>query len=429
MPLDPETRELVDRFNRRVVNRLRGDFVDKDEIIELMAICAIAQEHLLIVGPPGTAKSQVVRNFGQLVGTTSGTFFRYLLTRFTEPNEIFGPVNIKLLQERGVFQRNIRNMLPDAEIAFLDEVFKANSAILNALLTILNERVYHVGAGAGEPASGDGSQPAAGSGGDNHRAEIRVPLLTAFGATNEIPEDESLAALFDRFVVRVYTENVDERHLTSLLNLGWRMERKEFIDTPLTREDVAQRDTLDAVQPEITTDGLRRLHSALQGIDVTPVTGQYRTLLQDIRAEGITISDRRAIKMLKMVAASALRAQRDHAEVGDFWVLRHIWNDVSQVQTLRELVDQTMSRHGWTPEVQARPLQDIVADLRVYEARIPELERGTQRLQALRELNHLRNELEEHPDNAQEPNPVLEHLTRADEMIQEIVAQMENPQS
>src|SRR5262249_29798295 len=133
-----------------VANLLKSAFVAKDELIEIMVTCAIAQEHLLIVGPPGTGKSELVKRFARLCSPTleasrNGTvpYFEYLLTRFTEPNEIFGPVDIKTFQQDSRHQRLTEGMLPRAELAFLDEVFKANSAILNALLTVLNERVFY----------------------------------------------------------------------------------------------------------------------------------------------------------------------------------------------------------------------------------------------------------------------------------------------
>ena len=135
-----------------VTGLLKNTFVGKDEIIDMMVICAIAQEHVLIVGPPGTAKSELVKRFALLCSPKDGyaenstvPYFEYLLTRFTEPNEIFGPVDIKTFQKGAGHRRVTDGMLPRAEVVFPDEVFKANSAILNALLNVLNERVFYNG--------------------------------------------------------------------------------------------------------------------------------------------------------------------------------------------------------------------------------------------------------------------------------------------
>src|SRR5687767_2684039 len=167
---------------RQVAATLEGQFLGKDEIIRLLLIAIVAGEHCVLLGPPGTAKSALIRTLAEL---TQAKYFEYLLTRFTEPNEIFGPVDIAAFRE-GVYRRNTAGMLPEAEIVFLDEVFKSNSAILNALLTLLNERRFTSGG-----------------------KRIECPLISAFGASNEVPADESLSALFDRFLLRIRSDNLE----------------------------------------------------------------------------------------------------------------------------------------------------------------------------------------------------------------------------
>src|ERR1700710_2255939 len=125
----------------QLARTLESRFLGKDEVIRLLLIAVVAGEHAVLVGPPGTAKSALIRTFARLL---QANYFEYLLTRFTEPNEIFGPVDIKAFRE-GRYERRIEGMLPQAEIVSLDEVFKSNSAILNALLTLLNERKYTSG--------------------------------------------------------------------------------------------------------------------------------------------------------------------------------------------------------------------------------------------------------------------------------------------
>ncbi|MBM3265361.1 MAG: AAA family ATPase, partial [candidate division Zixibacteria bacterium] len=132
-------------------------------------------------------------------GEGSRDYFEYLLTQYTEPNEIFGPVDIKALQDQGDFRRRGVGMLQDVYIAFLDEVFKANSAILNALLTIMNERRYYE---AGRYTS--------------------IKLITLFGATNRIPASSDLDALYDRFTLRVESRNVPVSEQTELIDRAWR---------------------------------------------------------------------------------------------------------------------------------------------------------------------------------------------------------------
>ena len=171
---------------QQVARSLESTFLGKSEAIRLMLIAAIAGEHMVLIGPPGTAKSALIRLFAKLV---DATYFEYLLTRFTEPNEIFGPIDIQAFRG-GEYKRRMDGMLPQAEIVFLDEVFKANSAILNSLLSVLNERVYTVGGSV-----------------------WKTPLISAFGASNEVPNDEDLMAVFDRFLLRVRSENLGQLSL------------------------------------------------------------------------------------------------------------------------------------------------------------------------------------------------------------------------
>src|SRR5579872_1622121 len=172
---------------------LQDRFLGKDEVIRLLVVAAIAGEHAVLIGPPGTAKSALIRTFARLL---HARYFEYLLTRFTEPNEIFGPVDIAAFRE-GRYERRTEGMLPEAEIVFLDEVFKSNSAILNSLLTLLNERKYTSGGHV-----------------------IRCPLLSAFGASNEVPADETLTAIYDRFLLRIRSDNLDAYHFQDLLARG-----------------------------------------------------------------------------------------------------------------------------------------------------------------------------------------------------------------
>src|SRR5262245_29126108 len=133
---------VVDNLRRDVIGRVKEGVVGRDEVVDLIALAVVAREHLFLYGPPGTATSALIRDFDHAV---EGRYFEYLLTRFSEPNEIFGPIDIARLRE-GAVVTVTAGMLPEAEFAFLDELFNANSAILNNLLTVLNERVYRRGA-------------------------------------------------------------------------------------------------------------------------------------------------------------------------------------------------------------------------------------------------------------------------------------------
>src|SRR5438309_4460129 len=189
---------------RQRINRFRTSlsrfFVEKQEVIDLMVVAAVAQEPLLLVGPPGTAKSDLVLKFKDALGLGEDDYFEYMLTRFTEPSEVIGPIDINQLRE-GRYIRREQGKLPTARLAFLDEIFKSNSAILNILLTIVNERKFYQD-GAPQP----------------------VRLRVLFAATNEVPEHGELAALKDRFVLKVESRSVQDDHFADLIDFGLRGE-------------------------------------------------------------------------------------------------------------------------------------------------------------------------------------------------------------
>src|SRR3954467_226702 len=187
------TKRLLDE----VLEPMKREFIGKDEIIDLLGVCLVGGENLFILGPPGTAKSALVHN---LAARLEGETFDYLLTRFTEPNEIFGPFDIRKLRE-GELLTNTEGMLPEASLVFLDELLNANSAILNSLLTALNERMFRRG-----------------------KESRALPTLMVIGASNRLPEDDALGALFDRFLMRVVCDNVPGERLGDVLRAGWRLD-------------------------------------------------------------------------------------------------------------------------------------------------------------------------------------------------------------
>src|SRR3954451_5304143 len=203
--------DLVARLRQGVLEPMKARFVQRDEVIDLIALALVAGEHLFLYGPPGTAKSALIRHFARAV---QGRYFEYMLTRFSEPNEIFGPIDIGKLRE-GTMMTVTKGMLPEAEFVFLDELFNANSAILNNLLTVLNERIYRRGI-------------------ESHR----LPLLSLFSASNHLPEDDALMALFDRFLLRCHVDNLPRDAMPRLLLAGWELERAGAETTGVSAEDL-----------------------------------------------------------------------------------------------------------------------------------------------------------------------------------------------
>lgn len=287
---------------------LDQSFLDKQEIIRLLVISVVAGEHMIIVGPPGTAKSALVRLFSRLI---EARYFEYLLTRFTEPNELFGPVDMAAFRE-GEYRRRVEGMLPEAELVFLDEVFKANSAILNSLLTLLNERRYANGANV-----------------------VRCPLLSVFGASNEVPNDENLQAIFDRFLLRVRSDNLDSYHFHNLVQRGIANEMRQI---------AGQAEAVQAVLSSQHVHALHRGFAQLMNLS-EEFLATYKGLVFQIRSEGISVSDRRLVKLTKLFVGSALFDGRTQVCDADFFVLKHIWNSIDQSEILEEIVGPVIDRY------------------------------------------------------------------------------------
>ncbi|MET9403684.1 AAA family ATPase [Kitasatospora sp. NPDC002965] len=249
--------------------------IDRETVAEVVALCAVAGEHLLVVGPPGTAKSEAVRRVAAQLG---GRYFEYLLGRFTEPNELFGPVDLRSLRE-GRVEFETAGMLPEADIAFLDEVFLGSTAVLNTLLGLLNDRVFRRGG-----------------------TVLASPLRVCVGAANHLPDDPALAAFADRFLARVFVEPVADARLEELLEAG-------------------RRPAAAPVRPTDLLAALDRLAAAARTCDLDDVTPLLGAALRRLRAAGVPIGDRRAVRSQRLVAAAAVLDGRTAASARDLWVL------------------------------------------------------------------------------------------------------------
>jgi MoxR-like ATPase len=300
---------LVDKLTA-VLAHLKTTFVGKDDIIDLMGICLAGRENLFLLGPPGTAKSAMVRGLANLL---HGKTFEYLLTRFTEPNELFGPFDIRKLRE-GELVTNTEGMLPEANLIFLDELLNANSAILNSLLLVLNERIFRRG-----------------------RETRALPALMIVGASNHLPEDEALQALFDRFLLRVRCDYVDPALLSQVLQAGWQMERAAAPVTPM-----------------IAYDELAALQNLTSQVDLQPIIPVYLDLIRQLRQAGVPVSDRRAVKLQRLIAASALLCKRTTAIVTDLWVLRYIWDTEEQIELITGMVNTALEAGADEPDQHPR---------------------------------------------------------------------------
>jgi MoxR-like ATPase len=283
---------------RSAVDAARTGLVDREVIAEVVALCAVAGEHLLVVGPPGTAKSEAARRIARALG---GRYFEYVLGRFTEPNEIFGPVNLQRLRD-GVVEVETAGMLPEAEVAFLDEVFLGSTAVLNTLLGILNERVFRRGATA-----------------------LACPLRVCVGATSSLPDDPALAAFADRFLARVFVSPVADARLEELLEAGWALGNQ----VPPAGDG-----TLVAA--------LDRLATGARGCDLGGVQPLIGTAVRRMRQAGVPLTDRRAVRAQRLVAAAATLDGRAAAGAPDLWVLPLVAPTADAQALTREVLEDLL---------------------------------------------------------------------------------------
>lgn len=274
--MTPPLTDAATSLRAALLDAGRG-LVEREALVELIALAAVAGEHVLVIGPPGTAKSEAARRTARAFG---GRYFEYLLGRFTEPSEIFGPVDLRRLRE-GVVEVETRDMLPEADVAFLDEVFLGSTAILNTLLAILNERTFRRGS-----------------------TVLKCPLRVCVGASNALPDDESLAAFADRFLVRAFLEPVGDPRLEDLLEGGWTL-APGAQNTPVA----ASLDTLDA------------LTRAAREADLTAVRPHLAHAIRILRKNGVALSDRRAVRVQRLVAAAGALAGRASPTEADLWPL------------------------------------------------------------------------------------------------------------
>lgn len=328
---------------RRIIGRLQEGLYEKEEAIRLALLSAVAGESLFLLGPPGVAKSLIARKLK--FAFHGGQSFEYLMNRFSTPDEIFGPVSIRKLKDEDKYERLTDKYLPGASVVFLDEIWKAGPAIQNALLTILNEKIYR-----------------------NGEQEVRVPIKAIIAASNELPgSGENLNALWDRFLMRYL--------ITEIRQSG------NFVSMIVDTADVYE-DTVSA-ELKITETELAQWD---QAINLTEVSAEVLNVIQVIKykvaqhdeqhtGNAFSVYDRRWKKIIRLLRTAAFLNERPKVDLMDCFLIPHcLWNRPEQLETAQEIVAETVRKHGYSIALHLTPLKQEIRELEAevrQETQIP----------------------------------------------------------
>lgn len=299
-PVNPSTLQSAQAKMQQISVEMNNLFVERDELIKLMQLAITTGTNLLMLGPPGTAKSAITY---ELCGRIeNANYFQWMLNKTSDPSEVFGPFSVKEM-ENDKFMRITTGKLPEAHIAFMDEVFKSNAPTLNALLTIMNEHIFY---NDGKP------QP--------------VPLISMFGASNEPPEDETLDAMYDRFIFRMNVQYIHDAANKKRMH-------SNYIDDRAGLLGLAQKTT-------ITLAELQTLQQAAKSVRVPKdVINRFVRLIADLDRQAIHVSDRRQNECFKVMQGSAVLRGSNTVGLDDFKSLVYVlWEKEEHIPIIESAI-------------------------------------------------------------------------------------------
>lgn len=312
---------MLERFKQLLGEMNRGIY-EKETEISLSLLAALAGESIILLGPPGVAKSMVARQLKTAFRDTQS--FEYLMSRFSTPDEIFGPVSIQKLKASDTYERAMEGYLPTADVVFLDEIWKAGPAIQNTLLTVINEKIFR-----------------------NGNREMHLPLKLLVAASNELPaKGEGLEALWDRFVIRIESRPIKlEKNFramllgshayfsgsTGMLGHADFADNADFSDLKITAEEYAEwaeKICKIGVKEEVL-DAISAIRKSLRAVNVDEAAER----------RNIYVSDRRWKNIVRLLRTSAFMQDREEVDICDLLPIYHcLWQEPEERDAIRNIV-------------------------------------------------------------------------------------------
>ena len=308
---------MIKRFKLLLQEMNRGIY-EKETEISLSLLAALAGESIILLGPPGVAKSMVARQLKTAFREAQS--FEYLMSRFSTPDEIFGPVSIQKLKTSDTYERAVEGYLPTADVVFLDEIWKAGPAIQNTLLTVINEKIFR-----------------------NGNREMHLPLKLLVAASNELPaKGEGLEALWDRFVIRIESRPIKlEKNFRAML-LEVKSEERGVKKQSSAAEGKANSNAITAEEYAEWTERIDKIGVKIEVLDaISAIRKSLRAVNVDEAAErrNIYVSDRRWKNIVRLLRTSAFMQDREEVDICDLLPIYHcLWQEPEERDAIRSIV-------------------------------------------------------------------------------------------